>query len=218
MSITTWAATTGDWDDSKFSRGWDGPSISPAKGSIVLSSSAPTSPTGTMISVGSGAIQFVANYEWDSYSSSITWTTVTGDWDNPVDTLTIPSVAVGIIIQPDKNSFSLSSSAPSLDVLHLTYVPSGSMTTTMHTPYAVSGHFALVPSGALDINPENIRWDTITGDWESKSEVWDDFIDTRPSVGQTFSFDPSAYDAILSGQKPDAQHRAPKFIPPIQVL
>ena len=157
MSITTWSETSGDWDDSKFSRGWNGPSISPAKGSIVLSSSAPTSPTGTIISVDAGSIQFVANYEWDSYSSSITWTTVTGDWNSPADTLTIPAVAVGTIIQPAKNSFSLSSSAPSLDILHLTYIPSGSMTTTMHAPYAVSGHFALVPSGALDINPDNIR-------------------------------------------------------------
>ena len=25
MAISTWAATTGDWDDAKFSQPWDGP-------------------------------------------------------------------------------------------------------------------------------------------------------------------------------------------------
>ena len=36
MSISTWAATTGDWDDAKFSRAWNGPYINPAVGSLAL--------------------------------------------------------------------------------------------------------------------------------------------------------------------------------------
>ena len=39
MAITTWLATTGDWDDSKFSRPWDGPNLAPDKGDLTLSSS-----------------------------------------------------------------------------------------------------------------------------------------------------------------------------------
>ena len=58
MAITTWAATTGDWDDSKFSRGWDGPNIAPAKGDL------------TGLSLGT---------TWDSDTS--TWATVSGNWD-----------------------------------------------------------------------------------------------------------------------------------------
>jgi hypothetical protein len=41
MSITTWAATTGDWDDAKFSQAWNGPVALPAKADLTLSSSAP---------------------------------------------------------------------------------------------------------------------------------------------------------------------------------
>ena len=41
MAISTWAATTGDWDDSKFSRPWDGPAMSPDEADLTLSGSAP---------------------------------------------------------------------------------------------------------------------------------------------------------------------------------
>ena len=57
--ITTWAATTGNWEDSKFDRGWNGPSISPAKGDLPLSSSVPPVQTEYFISPGVASFELV---------------------------------------------------------------------------------------------------------------------------------------------------------------
>jgi len=40
--ISTWAATTGAWEDSKFDRAWNGPFISPDEADLTLSTTAPT--------------------------------------------------------------------------------------------------------------------------------------------------------------------------------
>ena len=58
MSISTWAATTGDWDDAKFSRAWNGPYINPAVGSLALSTSVPISTSGIMRPVGNASLAF----------------------------------------------------------------------------------------------------------------------------------------------------------------
>jgi len=218
MAITTWSATTGNWDDSKFSRGWNGPSIAPAKGDLTTSSSIPFSSIGSIISPSYGTTQFATNYSWEGYASSVTWATTTDTWNDPSDNLTIPAVSIGTNIVPASKGIAFSTSVPRLDIMRLTYVPSASMTTTLSIPYAVAGHFALIDAGSLNINPDKIIWNNYVGDWDSATEAWDSFVDTRPSVDQTFSFDPTTGALILAGQQVDPQHRAPKFLPPIQII
>ena len=65
MAITTWAATTGDWDDDKFSRAWDGPNISPAVGSLSLSTTAPSVNIEYFVSVGNASLEIIQSYEWN---------------------------------------------------------------------------------------------------------------------------------------------------------
>ena len=58
MSISTWAATSGDWDDAKFSRAWAGPFINPAVASLALSASIPISTSGIMRTPANGSLTF----------------------------------------------------------------------------------------------------------------------------------------------------------------
>ena len=78
MAITTWAATTGDWNDSKFDRGWDGPSISPAKADLTLSGSAPSLKIAIFISPDVVNLEIIQSYEWNQLTDS--WEAGIGNW------------------------------------------------------------------------------------------------------------------------------------------
>ena len=70
MSISTWAATTGDWDDAKFSRAWNGPYINPAVGSLALTGHAPSDSTNFNIAVGNASLELVQTYDWENVTGT----------------------------------------------------------------------------------------------------------------------------------------------------
>ena len=187
--------------------------VIPAKGDLTSSFAVPKAGLGTVIIPSVGSMEIISTYSWETYGG--TWATATTNWETSPS---VPLVTIGLNELPEYTTLTITGFSPEVDIMRLTYVPSASMTTTLYVPYAFSGHMAFPGAGSLDLSPDKIVWDNWVGDWDSATETWDSIVDTRPSVGQTFSFDPSVYDAILSGKKPDAQHRAPKFIPPIQVI
>jgi len=188
----------------------------PAKGDLTSSSVAPAAGLGKFIVPGVGTMQIFKSYEWNSYTGN--WSTGTTDWESPPNTFASPSISIGENVLPGVNTLTITGATPDVDIMRLTYVPSASMTTTLFIPYAVAGHFALVDAGALDLSPDKVIWNNWVGDWDSAIETWDAIVDTRPSVGQTFSFDVTEGDLVLTGQDVDPQHRAPKFLPSVQVI
>jgi len=187
----------------------------PAKGDLTSSSVAPAAGVGKFIVPGVGAMQIFKSYEWNSYTGN--WSTGTTDWESAPNTFATPSISIGENILPGVNTLTIAGFGPELDIMRLTYVPSASMSTTLYIPYAFEGHFAIPDAGSLDINPSQVTWNNWVGDWASATESWNDIIDTRPSVAQTFSFSIGG-DLTLTGQDVDPQHRAPKFLPPVQVI
>ena len=79
MAITTWAATSGNWDDSKFSQAWNGPVISVDNGDLTLSSSAPGGGVSSFISPGVANLELLVSYEWDQMSDR--WVDTTYTWN-----------------------------------------------------------------------------------------------------------------------------------------
>jgi len=187
----------------------------PAKGDLTSSSVAPAAGVGKFIVPGVGAVQIYKSYEWNSYTGN--WSTGTTDWDSPPNTFATPSITIGENVLPGVNTLTITASVPDVDIMRLTYVPSASMSTTLFVPYVFEGHFAIPDAASLDINPSQVTWNNWVGDWASATEAWNDIIDTRPSVAQTFSFSIGG-DLTLTGQQPDPQHRAPKFLPSVQVI
>ena len=185
----------------------------PAKGDLTSSSVAPAAGLGKVIIPSVGAMEIISTYSWETYGG--TWAAATTDWEtNP----SIPLVTVGLNELPGYSTLTITGFGPDVDIMRLTYVPSASMTTTLYIPYAFAGHMAFPGAGTLDLNPDKIVWDNWVGDWDSATETWNSLVDTRPSVGQTFTFDPTTGELVLAGQDPDIQHRAPKFLPSVQVI
>ena len=185
----------------------------PAKGDLTSSSAAPQAGLGTVIIPSVGTMEIISTYSWETYGG--TWAAATTDWEtSPI----IPSVSVGLNELPGYATLTITGFNPDVDIMRLTYVPSASMTTTLYVPYAFEGHMALPDAGTLDLSPDKVIWNNWVGDWDSATEAWDDIIDTRPSVEQTFSFAPTTGELVLAGQEPDIQHRAPKFLPSVQVI
>ena len=201
ISLNTWASYGGDWASATdyWEQGFD-PSVA----------------VGSAHSPATATMEIYKSYEWNSYSGN--WSTGTTSWDSPPSTFATPTVSVGKNIVAGVNTLTITGFGPEIDVMRLTYVPSASMSTTLFVPYAFEGHFAIVDTASLDLNPPLTTWNTWVGDWESATEAWDSVIDTAPSVGQTFSFGVTQGDLVLEGQQPDPQHRAPKHMPSIQVI
>ena len=201
ISLNTWESYGGDWASATdyWEQGFD-PSVA------VGSSHSPATAT----------MEIYKSYEWNSYSGD--WSTGTYSWNDPPSTFALPTISIGHNIVPGVDTLTFTGVAPNVDIMRLTYIPSASMSTTLYVPYAVAGHFALVDAGSLSINPDKIVWNNYVGDWDSATEAWDSFVDTRPSVGQTHSYDPATGEIVLSGKQPDPQHRAPKYLPSIQII
>mgnify|MGYP003146811094 CR=1 FL=1 len=200
IAQTTWANFGGDWASASgyWEQGYD-----------------PAVAVGTAKVPAAASLEITKSYEWNSYSGN--WSTGTTSWNSPPNTYATPTVTIGTNIVPGVDTLTITGSGPAVDIMRLTYVPSASMSTTLFVPYVFEGHFAIPDAASLDINPSQVTWNNWVGDWASATEAWNDIIDTRPSVAQTFSFSIGG-DLTLTGQQPDPQHRAPKFLPPVQVI
>ena len=186
MSISTWAATTGNWDDSKFSRAWAGPFINPAVGSLALSASVPISSSGIMRAVGNASLA------------------LTGQ---------IPISATGYFISVDNGTLTLSAEKPVNPAL---YVPAGSLTLTGQVPISKSGVMISPAKGDLiglslgeTWSESSSTWATVSGNWDTGTSF------PSVGITYTFTID-SAGNLVLTPYEPPWPFVAdPKFIPSI---
>jgi hypothetical protein len=213
MSISTWAATSGDWDDAKFSRAWNGPYINPAVASLALTGYAPTDSTEFNISVGNASLELIQTYDWENVPG--TWSAADWNWDqSPV----VPGISVGTVITPDGVNLIFTSSIPSVDEIHHTVIPVASLALTGYAPTELAGR--LFYPGAASLTGLNLgtTWATDTSTWATVSGNWDTGT-IAPLVGVTYTFIiDSAGNLILTPYDPEYPiERQPKFIPPILI-
>ena len=188
MAITTWAATTGDWDDSKFSRAWAGPFINPAVGSLALSASVPISTSGIMRAVGNASLA------------------LTGQ---------IPISATGYFISVDNGTLTLSAEKPVNPAL---YVPAGSLTLTGQVPISKSGVMISPAKGDLiglslgeTWSESSSTWATVSGNWDTGTSF------PSVGITYTFTID-SAGNLVLTPYEPPWPFVGqPKFVPFISI-
>jgi len=189
MSISTWAATTGDWDDAKFSRAWAGPFINPDVASLALSASIPISKSGIMRTVGNASL------------------TLTGQ---------IPISATGYFISVDNGTLTLSAEKPVNPAL---YVPVGSLTLTGQVPVSMSGHIISPAKGDLTGLSLGEYWSESSSTWTTVSGVWDASTPIPlVGVTYTFTID-SAGNLVLTTYDPVWPLVGdPKYIPLITLI
>ena len=186
MSISTWAATTGDWDDAKFSRAWNGPYINPAVGSLALSASVPISTSGIKRTPANGSLAFTGQ---------------------------IPISTTGYFISVDNGTLTLSAEKPVNPAL---YVPAGSLTLTGQVPASMSGHIISPDKGDLTGLSLGTTWDESTSTWATVSGNWEtNTLTPLVGVSYTFTID-SAGNLVLTPYDPEFPIVAdPTFIPSI---
>ena len=196
MAITTWLDTTGDWDDSKFSRPWDGPNLTPDKGSLTLSSSIPISSSSYFITPGNASLEFIQTYDWTNVP--LTWGTADWAWNqSPI----IPSLSIGKFMTPSGATFTFTATVPTVDEIHHTVIPVGSLTITGYSPSKVSGHL-IEPGVAQLTGLGTISWADTSGDWASSSDTWGTGT-VSPTVGVTYNFTiDSAGNIVLTPYDP----------------
>ena len=151
MAISTWAATTGDWDDSKFSQPWDGPLITVDAGAATTSTSIPIASEGSKAYPAKGDAVLAGSAPVSSSTTKIT-----------------PSYATP----------TLSATAPSVEILRLYYVPTASpgLSLSGKENLAVTGHAAFPDAANLYLNPLEYQWDNYVGAWEDATLSWDQFV------------------------------------------
>jgi len=224
MAITTWAATTGDWNDSKFDRGWDGPSISPDAGLLLLAPSwdsntntwaaetedweqglEPSYNFGINYFPGVASLEVIQSYEWNQLTA--TWDTVIGDWSSGP----IPHVAIGTNIAPAKGDVTLTgSSAPTVGIQYNFPVTVGELTVTGSIP-SVGEALHITPAvGSIDII-QSYEWDQMgAADWNDTTYSWD--TGPSPNVNIGTGIAPAKADLTLTGVAPSQTlqiHRKP---------
>ena len=211
MAITTWDATTGDWDDSKFDRGWDGPSISPAVGSLSLSATASSFTIGYDISPEKGDITLIQSYEWNQLTT--TWDTTLGTWTSGP----VPLVTVGAVITPAKADLSLVTYAPAAGIIYTFPVAKGDLTATGYAPAFGTSHSITPAKGDITglkgtagtWNDSSDTWATISGTWLTG--------ELTPSVGITYKFPVDSNDLTVSGYSPVGVKKDPTYLATIIV-
>ena len=186
MSISTWAATSGDWDDSKFSRAWNGPYINPAVGSLALSASIPISTSGIMRTVGNASLTFTGQ---------------------------VPISTTGYYISVDNGTLTLSAEKPVNPAL---YVPVGSLTLTGQVPVSKSGLMISPAKGDLTGLSLGETWDSSSSTWATVSGNWDTgTLTPLVGITYTFTID-SAGNLVFTPYEPEWPFvDQPKFIPSI---
>ena len=214
MSISTWAATSGDWDDAKFSRAWNGPYINPAVASLALTGYAPTDSTEFNISVGNASLELIQTYDWADVPDQ--WNSADWDWDqSPI----VPTVSTGTVITPDGVNLIFTSSIPSVDEIHHTVIPVASLALTGYAPTELAGR--LFYPGAASLTGLNLgtTWATDTSTWATVSGNWNTGTST-PTVGVTYTFIiDSAGNLVLTPYEPEWPFVTnPKYIPEIVII
>ena len=195
MSITSWAAAGGDWEDSLYHRAWDGPAISPAKGDVTLSSSAPTGVLELFVSPGVANLEIVQSYEWDQLTSS--WVNSTGDWS----TGPTPQMAVGTDTSVDKADLTFTAYAPDTGIFYKFVITASTLTLTGKVPANGEG-FVISPDNASIEIVQTYSWGNYGGTWAASSDNWNvaPFVPTAIETGQN---QPDAGSLTLTGQVPD---------------
>ena len=188
MSISTWAAATGDWDDSKFSRAWNGPYINPAVGSLALSASVPISTSGIMRAVGNASLAFTGQ---------------------------VPISTTGYYISVDNGTLTLSAEKPVNPAL---YVDTATLTLTGQVPVSKSGIMISPAKGDLTGLSLGEYWSEATSTWTTVSGNWDTgTLSPSAGITYTFTID-SAGNLVLTPYKPEWPFVGqPKFVPFISI-
>jgi hypothetical protein len=195
MSITSWGAAGGDWEDSQYERAWDGPAISPAKGDITLSSSIPIGKREFFASPDVANLEIVQSYEWDQLTSS--WVNSTGDWS----TGPIPQMAVGTGVSVDKADLTFTAYSPDIGRMYKFVVSASTLTLTGSVPKDGTG-FVISPDNASIEIVQTYSWTNYGGTWANSSDNWNvaPFVPTAVETGQN---QPDAGSLTLTGQVPD---------------
>jgi len=205
MAITTWAATTGDWDDSKFSRAWDGPNIAPAKGDLTLSSSIPAFGQEFFVSPGVANLELLQSYEWDQLTTS--WIATPGTWSSGP----VPQVAVGSSVSPDKSDLTFTAYSPTSGIMYDFRIDASTLTLTGVLPAAGEG-FTISPDNATLTILQTYSWDNYGGTWAASSDDWDvvPFVPTAVETGQN---QPDAGSLTLTGIAPSRTVQQLWYVP-----
>jgi len=205
MAITTWDATTGDWDDSKFSQAWNGPAISPAKGDLTLSSVLPGGGVSSFISPGVANLNLLQSYEWDQLTSS--WIDTAGDWSSGP----VPQVAVGTGISPDKADLTFTAYSPVSGIMYDFRITASTLTLTGQLPVDGEG-FTISPENASLEIVQTYNWNNYGGTWAASSDTWSvvPFVPTAVETGQN---QPDAGSLTLTSFTPDRTVQQLWYVP-----
>ena len=195
MAITTWAAAGGSWNDAQYQRAWDGPAISPAKGDITLSSTAPVGKREFFTSPGVANLEIVQSYEWDQLTSS--WINTVGDWNSGP----IPQMAVGADVSVAKADLTFTAYSPDIGRMYNFVISAPTLTLTGYAPTDGTGFF-ITPDNATLTILQTFAWDTYGGTWANASTAWDD-VAFAPSAVETGQNQPDAGSLTLTGSVPD---------------
>ena len=184
MSISTWAATTGDWDDSKFSRAWNGPYISPAKGDLTTSLFAP------------------------GYGISYGFPVAKGDL-----TLTgsVPVLAEHLPDQPDKATLTFTAYSPIAGITYTFNVTASTLTLTGYAPVDGRG-FVISPENASIEIVQTYNWNNYGGTWAASSDNWD-VIPFVPDAVETGQNQPDAGSLAFTGIAPSRTIQKLWYVP-----
>jgi len=196
MSISTWGATSGDWDDSKFSQAWDGPAISVAKGNLTLSSTAPGGGVSPFFYPSVASFEIVQSYEWDQLTT--TWVATPGTWSSGP----VPQVAVGSAISPDNATLTFTGYSPIPGIMYDFRITASSLTFSGILPAAGEGWVISPESASIEII-QTYNWNNYGGTWADAPTDWDNagspFI---PTAIETAQNQPDAGSLTLTGSIP----------------
>jgi hypothetical protein len=207
--ISTWAATTGAWEDSKFDRAWNGPYINPDEADLTLSTTAPTVGVEYFISVGNASLEIIQSYEWDEISEA--WNEVVGSWESGMT----PHVAVGTGISPAKSDLTLTgSSAPKIGIMYKFVIPLGEEQVLTGTAPGDSTGDNISPDTAELSIVQSYNWNTYGGTWANAYTDWttagSPYVPTALEAGQN---QPDKGDLTLTGVAPSVTIQKLWYIP-----
>jgi len=203
--ISSWIASGGDWSDSKYSRGWNGPVRTPDKADLTLSSVVPAGGQSHFISPDNVSFEIVQSYEWDQLTSS--WVNSTGDWS----TGPTPQMAVSDPRNPAKGDLTFTAYSPAIGRMYKFVVSAQTLTLTGQSPTDGTG-FVISPENASIEIIQTYSWNNYGGTWATSSDNWNvaPFV---PSAVETGQNQPDAGSLTLTGTAPDWSLQQLWYIP-----
>jgi len=172
MSITSWTATGGDWEDPAFERAWDGPAIAPAKGDLTLSGSIPVGKKEFFTFPGVANLQIVQSS---------------------------PQMAVGTNTSVDKADLTFTAYSPDIGRMYKFVVSAPTLTLTGKVPANGEG-FVITPDNATLTLLQTYSWGDYGGIWSAAATNWDATF--APSAVETGQNQPDAGSLTLTGSAP----------------